>query len=116
MARRRSSFSTRVGREQGVASATSGSERISFYNVLISFVHRKNFLLVPAQAVLAPSGLNQPAPQAQLGALVIPRALSAGQTLGEAIPKAKSQVDDVGVRESYLWWAIPPLCVQQPAR
>lgn len=76
-------------------------------------------LLAPnggAVAVLASSGLNQPAPQTQLDILVVQNAFAATQlTLGDAILKAKSQITDVGVRQTYVLFGDPAMQVKRPA-
>jgi len=75
-------------------------------------------LLVPnggAVAVLASSGLNQPPPQTQLDTLVVQNALGAkGATLGDAIVKAKSQIQDVDVRRTFTLFGDPAMLVKQP--
>jgi hypothetical protein len=76
-------------------------------------------LLAPnggAVGVLASSGLNQPAPQTQLDTLVVQNAFgSTPMTLGDAILKAKSQISDVGVRQTYVLFGDPAMQVKQPA-
>jgi hypothetical protein len=75
-------------------------------------------LLAPgggAVAVLASSGLNQPAPQTKLDALVVQDALSGkGLTLGESIVKAKSQIGDPDVRKTYILFGDPAMQIKQP--
>jgi hypothetical protein len=77
-----------------------------------------SLLLAPnggAVAVLASSGLNQPAPQTQLNTLVVQNAFAATPVpLGDAILKAKSQITDVGVRQSYVLFGDPAMQVKQP--
>jgi hypothetical protein len=66
-------------------------------------------------AVLASSGLNQPAPQTELDKLVVQNAFAATHpTLGDAILKAKSQIGDVGVRRTYLLFGDPAMQIKQP--
>ncbi|HUA16584.1 MAG TPA: C25 family cysteine peptidase [Verrucomicrobiae bacterium] len=76
-------------------------------------------LLAPnggAVAVLASTGLNQPAPQTSLDKLVVQSAFGASRsTLGDAILKAKSQIGDVGVRQTYVLFGDPAMLVKQPA-
>jgi hypothetical protein len=58
-------------------------------------------------ALLASSGLNQPAPQTNLDALVVQSAFSANATtLGDAIVKAKANITDPDVRRTFLYSAI----------
>jgi hypothetical protein len=67
-------------------------------------------------AVLASTGLNQPAPQSQLDGFVLQNALSAARpTLGESILKAKSQITDVDVRRTYVLFGDPAMRVQPGA-
>jgi uncharacterized repeat protein (TIGR01451 family) len=55
-----------------------------------------------AVAVLASSGLNQPAPQTSLDELIVQSALNPPYlALGDAILKAKSGITDLGVRKTY---------------
>jgi len=69
-----------------------------------------------AVAVLASSGLNQPAPQTQLDLLVVQKALNAGAaTLGGAILSAKPQITDADVRKTYVLFGDPAMKVKQPA-
>jgi len=76
-------------------------------------------LLAPnggAVAVLASSGLNQPAPQTQLDMLVVEKALHAGRlTMGEAILKAKAEISDPDVRKTYVLFGDPAMQIKQPA-
>jgi hypothetical protein len=76
-------------------------------------------LLAPnggAVAVLASSGLNQPAPQTKLATLVVQNALNpARPTLGESVLKAKSKIGDPGVRRTYVLFGDPAMQVKQPA-
>jgi len=75
-------------------------------------------LLAPnggAVAVLASSGLNQPAPQVKLNALVVQNAFgTAHTTLGESILKAKAQVADSDVRRTFVLFGDPAMTVKQP--
>jgi len=69
-----------------------------------------------AVAVLASSGLNQPAPQTKLDALVVQNALkAAGTTLGDSILKAKSHVGDFDVRRTYVLFGDPAMQIKQPS-
>jgi hypothetical protein len=76
-------------------------------------------LLAPnggAVAVLASSGLTQPAPQTQLDLLVVGKALTNDRpTLGESLLKAKSQISDPDVRRTYLLFGDPAMQIKQPA-
>ncbi len=68
-----------------------------------------------AVAVLASSGLNQPAPQTQLDMLVVEKALHARRlTLGEAILKAKAEISDPDVRKTYILFGDPAMQIKQP--
>ncbi|MFZ0808777.1 MAG: C25 family cysteine peptidase, partial [Candidatus Sulfotelmatobacter sp.] len=75
-------------------------------------------LLAPnggAVAVLASTGLNQPAPQTQLDALVVQNALNTARpTLGESILKAKSKIADPAVRRTFVLFGDPAMQVKQP--
>ena len=77
-----------------------------------------SLLLAPnggAVAVLASSGLNQPAPQTRLDKFVVQNALSAARpTLGDAILKAKSSIADPGVRQTFLLFGDPAMQIKQP--
>lgn len=69
-----------------------------------------------AVAVLASSGLNQPAPQTQLDLLVVEKALHARRvTLGQAILKAKAEISDPDVRKTYVLFGDPAMRIKQPA-
>jgi len=75
-------------------------------------------LLAPnggAAAVLASSGLNQPAPQTKLDKLVLRNALTAPLTLGDAIVKAKSEIGDASVRRTFILFGDPAMRVKQPS-
>jgi uncharacterized repeat protein (TIGR01451 family) len=76
-------------------------------------------LLAPnggAVAVLASTGLNQPAPQTKLDKLVVENATHAPRsTLGESILKAKSQIGDRCVRETFVLFGDPAMKIEQPA-
>jgi uncharacterized repeat protein (TIGR01451 family) len=76
-------------------------------------------LLAPnggAVAVVASTGLNQPAPQTTLDTLVVQNALNANATtLGESIVKAKSQISDLDVRKTFVLLGDPAMQVKQPA-
>jgi hypothetical protein len=70
-----------------------------------------------AVAVLASSGLNQPAPQTVLDTLVVQSALSASQSaLGDAILKAKSGISDLGVRKTYVLFGDPAMRIKPPGK
>lgn len=67
-------------------------------------------------AVLASSGLNQPAPQTKLDKLVVQDLLNASRpTLGESILKAKSHIGDTAVRKTYVLFGDPAMRIKQPA-
>ncbi|PYX49771.1 MAG: hypothetical protein DMG79_07715, partial [Acidobacteria bacterium] len=69
-----------------------------------------------AVAVLASSGLNQPAPQTNLDALVVQNAVSAkGERLGDAIVKAKSHIGDPDVRRTFVLFGDPAMKVKPPS-
>jgi hypothetical protein len=69
-----------------------------------------------AAAVLASSGLNQPAPQTMLDALVLQNALSAQMTtLGESVVKAKSKIVDPDVRRTFILFGDPAMQMKQNA-
>jgi Peptidase family C25 len=69
-----------------------------------------------AVAVLASSGLNQASPQTNLDALVVQNALNIkGTTLGDAIAKAKSNIDDPDVRRTFILFGDPAMQVKQPS-
>jgi len=76
-------------------------------------------LLAPnggAVAVLASTGLNQPAPQVKLDKLVLLNLLSAARpTLGESVLKAKSSIGDPGVRRTFVLFGDPAMQVKQPS-
>ena len=55
-----------------------------------------------AVAVLASSGLNQPAPQTTLDKLIVQNALSASNpAIGDAILQSKAGITDIGVRKTF---------------
>jgi uncharacterized repeat protein (TIGR01451 family) len=75
-------------------------------------------LLAPnggAVAVLASSGLNQAPPQTNLDLLIVQSALSAKQTLGESILKAKLHIGDRDVRETFILFGDPAMQIKQPS-
>jgi hypothetical protein len=76
-------------------------------------------LLAPnggAVAVLASTGLNQPAPQVKLDKLVLLNLLNAARpTLGESVLKAKSSIGDPGVRRTFVLFGDPAMQVKQPS-
>jgi hypothetical protein len=75
-------------------------------------------LLAPnggAVAVLASSGLNQPAPQTKLDKLVVQNVMNAARpTLGDSILKAKSSIGDRGVRQTFILFGDPAMQMKQP--
>lgn len=69
-----------------------------------------------AVAVLASSGLNQPAPQTKLDKLVVESAFGRkSSTIGESIVKAKSQISDEDVRRTFVLLGDPAMQIKQPA-
>jgi hypothetical protein len=67
-------------------------------------------------AVVASSGLNQAPPQTTLDSLVVQNAMSAsGETLGEALVKAKSNIADPDVRRTFVLLGDPAMKVKQPS-
>lgn len=67
-------------------------------------------------AVFTSSGLNQPAPQTNLDKLVVQNAFNGSRlTLGAAVVKAKSQIDDEGVRRTYVLFGDPAMQIKRPA-
>jgi uncharacterized repeat protein (TIGR01451 family) len=77
-------------------------------------------MLVPnggAVAVLASSGLNQPAPQITLDKLVVQSALHPPYpALGDAILSAKAGITDVGVRKTYVLLGDPAMQIKPPGK
>ncbi|HKT89465.1 MAG TPA: C25 family cysteine peptidase, partial [Candidatus Sulfotelmatobacter sp.] len=77
-----------------------------------------NLLVAPnggASAVIASSGLNQPAPQTALDTLVVQSAVNAtGETLGESLMKAKSGITDLDVRRTYILFGDPAMQLKRP--
>jgi uncharacterized repeat protein (TIGR01451 family) len=75
-------------------------------------------LLAPnggAVAVLASSGLNQPAPQTKLDKLVVQNVMNAARpTLGDSILKAKSSIGDRGARQTFILFGDPAMQMKQP--
>ncbi|MFZ0759792.1 MAG: C25 family cysteine peptidase [Candidatus Sulfotelmatobacter sp.] len=70
-----------------------------------------------AVAVLASSGLNQPAPQTNLDKLIVQNALSPSYpALGDAILKAKAGISNVGVRKTYVLFGDPAMRIKPPGR
>ncbi|HTZ82872.1 MAG TPA: C25 family cysteine peptidase [Candidatus Acidoferrales bacterium] len=68
-----------------------------------------------ASAVVASSGLNQPAPQTALDTLVVQSAITTrGQTLGQSLMKAKASITDLDVRRTYILFGDPAMQVKQP--
>jgi hypothetical protein len=66
-------------------------------------------------AVLASSGLNQPAPQTNLNALVVENAFGGDNvTLGDAIVKAKSNITDPDVRRTFVLFGDPAMKIKRP--
>ncbi len=78
-----------------------------------------SLLLAPnggAVAVLASSGLNQPAPQTTLDQFVLQNAFAAPRpTLGESILKAKAQITDPDVRRTFVLFGDPAMRMKQPS-
>jgi len=76
-------------------------------------------LLAPnggAVAVLASSGLNQPAPQTKLDKLVVGNTFAAKDvTIGESILKAKSKIEDLDVRKTFVLLGDPAMAMKQTA-
>jgi uncharacterized repeat protein (TIGR01451 family) len=69
-----------------------------------------------AVAVLASSGLNQAPPQVMLDKLVVQNAFSPAQpALGVAILRAKSQLADPAVGETYILFGDPAMPIKSPA-
>jgi hypothetical protein len=71
-----------------------------------------------AVAVVASSGLNQPAPQTKLDTLIVKSALKTPQpAIGDVVMQAKSQITDESVRKTYVLFGDPamPLKTPQPA-
>jgi len=67
-------------------------------------------------AVLASSGLNQAPPQVMLDKLVVQNAFSPAQpALGVAILRAKSQLADPAVGETYILFGDPAMPIKSPA-
>jgi uncharacterized repeat protein (TIGR01451 family) len=65
-------------------------------------------------AALASSGLNQPAPQTDLDAMVVQSVFGAnGMALGDAILKAKSNIADPDVRRTFVLFGDPAMKVKQ---
>jgi uncharacterized repeat protein (TIGR01451 family) len=70
-----------------------------------------------AVAVLASSGLNQPAPQTTLDKLIVQSALNPSYpALGDAILKAKSGITDLGVRKTFNLLGDPAMQIKPPAK
>jgi peptidase C25-like protein/uncharacterized protein DUF11 len=66
-------------------------------------------------AVLASSGLNQPAPQTKLDELTVKNALDPDRpALGDAILKAKAKIDDAGVRKTFVLFGDPAMRIKLP--
>jgi uncharacterized repeat protein (TIGR01451 family) len=69
-----------------------------------------------AVAVLASSGLNQPAPQTNLDKLIVQSALNRSYpALGDAILKAKAGITDLGVRKTFNLLGDPAMQIKSPA-
>jgi Peptidase family C25 len=69
-----------------------------------------------AVAVLASSGLNQPAPQTNLDKLIAHRAMNPPYpTLGDAILNAKSGITDLSVRKTFNLLGDPAMQVKPPS-
>ena len=65
-------------------------------------------------AVLASSGLNQPAPQTSLNTLVVQNAFGGKTTLGQAVLSAKSKIADPDVRSTFVLFGDPAMKIKQP--
>jgi hypothetical protein len=66
-------------------------------------------------AVLASSGLNQAPPQSTMDSVVVQNAFSVnGETLGEAILKAKGSISDLDVRRTFVLFGDPAMRPKQP--
>jgi hypothetical protein len=66
-------------------------------------------------AVLASSGLNQPASQTKLDQIVVQNAFGSSRLpLGDAIVQAKSQIDDPDVRRTYVLLGDPAMRIKTP--
>jgi hypothetical protein len=57
--------------------------------------------------------LNQAPPQTSLDAAIVQNAVS-GMTLGEAVRKAKSSINDLDVRRTFILFGDPAMHVKQP--
>ncbi|MBZ5689567.1 MAG: DUF11 domain-containing protein [Acidobacteriia bacterium] len=113
--------------ENTVSSLTNGSQLPVFLimdclNGLFQDVYAQplgvSLILAPnggGVAVLTSSGLNQPAPQTDLDAMVVQSAFGAnGMALGDAIVKAKSNIADPDVRRTFVLFGDPAMKVKQP--
>ena len=80
----------------------------------MNFVDFQGFFRGAAVAVVASSGLNQAPPQTSLDAAIIQNAVS-GMTLGEAVQKAKSSINDLDVRRTFVLFGDPAMHVKQPS-
>jgi uncharacterized repeat protein (TIGR01451 family) len=70
-----------------------------------------------AVAVLASSGLNQPAPQTTLNKLIVQSAMNPSYpALGDAILKAKSGITDQSVRKTFNLLGDPAMQIKPPAK
>jgi uncharacterized repeat protein (TIGR01451 family) len=70
-----------------------------------------------AVAVLASSGLNQPAPQTTLNKLIVQSAFNPpNPALGDAILKAKAAITDLGVRETFNLLGDPAMQIKPAAK
>jgi uncharacterized repeat protein (TIGR01451 family) len=70
-----------------------------------------------AVAVLASSGLNQPAPQTTLDKLIVKNAMHQPfPALGDAILQAKSGITDIGVRKTFNLLGDPAMQIKPPAK
>jgi hypothetical protein len=70
-----------------------------------------------AVAVLASSGLNQPAPQTMLDKLIVQNALRPPYlVLGDAILQAKSGITDLGVRKTFNLLGDPAMQIKPPGK
>jgi len=69
-----------------------------------------------AVAVVTSSGLNQPAPQTSLDALIVQSAFNTSHaTLGDALVNGKANITDPDVRKTYILFGDPAMQIKQSA-
>ena len=69
-----------------------------------------------ASAVVASSGLNQPAPQTTLDSMIVQSIFtSKGATVGEALVTAKSGISDTDVRRTFILFGDPAMKIKSPS-